>query len=242
MFGYFVSDSVMVFVFVIQMVMDNVILNGLVCSGCDVWLYFLLDEICIVEKFVCYLFFMVVFEQIKMWVGEILLEMVISYQKFVFYMLVQQVIYFVFLVVESKKLVFSMVDLLIEVKLFVVEGIGFIELGGEINVQIKWGDLLYVDVVKGYGIGLLVFCVLYEVEKSIFCYIFEGKEVVMLLMERVSGEFMEKLILGQCVVICMILEMFDCFMVVQGYVGVGKIIQFWVVMLVVNMLLESECF
>lgn len=49
-----------------------------------------------------------------------------------------------------------MVDLLTEAKSFAAEGTGFTELGGEINAQIKRGDLLYVDVAKGYGTGLLV--------------------------------------------------------------------------------------
>ncbi|MDW9205255.1 hypothetical protein SE956_24570 [Escherichia coli] len=41
-----------------------------------------------------------------------------------------------------------MVDLLTEAKSFAAEGTGFTELGGEINAQIKRGDLLYVDVAK----------------------------------------------------------------------------------------------
>ncbi|HAH9921782.1 TPA: hypothetical protein HIF78_004474 [Escherichia coli] len=92
-------------------------------------------------------------------------------------------------VLESKNLAFSMVDLLTEAKSFAAEGTGFTELGGEINAQIKRGDLLYVDVAKGYGTGLLVSRASYEAEKSILRHILEGKEAVTPLMERVrDGE------------------------------------------------------
>ncbi len=47
-----------------------------------------------------------------------------------------------------------------------------------INAQIKRGDLLYVDVAKGYGTGLLVSRASYEAEKSILRHILEGKEAV----------------------------------------------------------------
>ncbi|MFO6428030.1 hypothetical protein ACLBOM_35060 [Escherichia coli] len=56
-----------------------------------------------------------------------------------------------------------MVDLLTEAKSFAAEGTSFTELGGEINAQ---RDLLYVDVAKGYGTGLLVSRASYEAEKE----------------------------------------------------------------------------
>ncbi|MBB8186882.1 AAA family ATPase, partial [Escherichia coli] len=108
-----------------------------------------------------------------------------------------QAIHLALPVVESKNLAFSMVDLLTEAKSFAAEGTDFTELGGEINAQIKRGDLLYVDVAKGYGTGLLVSRASYEAEKSILRHILEGKEAVMPLMERVPGELMEKLTSGQ---------------------------------------------
>lgn len=116
----------------------------------------------------------------------------------------------------------------------------FTELGGEINAQIKRGDLLYVDVAKGYGTGLLVSRASYEAEKSILRHILEGKEAVTPLMERVPGELMEKLTSGQRAATRMILETSDRFTVVQGYAGVGKTTQFRAVMSAVNMLPESE--
>ncbi|ELP4324375.1 AAA family ATPase, partial [Salmonella enterica] len=123
---------------------------------------------------------------------------------------------------------------------FAAEGTGFTELGGEINAQIKRGDLLYVDVAKGYGTGLLVSRASYEAEKSILRHILEGKEAVTPLMERVPGELMEKLTSGQRAATRMILETSDRFTVVQGYAGVGKTTQFRAVMSAVNMLPESE--
>ncbi|WP_434083570.1 AAA family ATPase, partial [Escherichia coli] len=116
----------------------------------------------------------------------------------------------------------------------------FTELGGEINAQIKRGDLLYVDVAKGYGTGLLVSRASYEAEKSILRHILEGKEAVTPLMERVPGELMETLTSGQRAATRMILETSDRFTVVQGYAGVGKTTQFRAVMSAVNMLPESE--
>lgn len=155
---------------------------------------------------------------------------VISHQKSALHTPAQQAIHLALPVVESKKLAFSMVDLLTEAKSFAAEGTGFTELGGEINAQIKRGDLLYVDVAKGYGTGLLVSRASYEAEKSILRHILEGKEAVMPLMERVPGELMEKLTSGQRAATRMILETSDRFTVVQGYAGVGKTTQFRAVM------------
>ncbi|EFC0742844.1 conjugative relaxase [Escherichia coli] len=151
----------------------------------------------------------------------------------------QQAIHLALPVLESKNLAFSMVDLLTEAKSFAAEGTSFTDLGGEINAQIKRGDLLYVDVAKGYGTGLLVSRASYEAEKSILRHILEGKEAVTPLMERVPGELMEKLTSGQRAATRMILETSDRFTVVQGYAGVGKTTQFRAVMSAVNMLPES---
>ncbi|END6325092.1 conjugative transfer relaxase/helicase TraI [Escherichia coli] len=108
------------------------------------------------------------------------------------------------------------------------------------DAQIKRGDLLHVDVAKGYGTDLLVSRASYEAEKSILRHILEGKEAVTPLMERVPGELMETLTSGQRAATRMILETSDRFTVVQGYAGVGKTTQFRAVMSAVNMLSASE--
>ncbi|QMN06519.1 conjugative transfer relaxase/helicase TraI (plasmid) [Escherichia coli] len=132
------------------------------------------------------------------------------------------------------------IDRVTEAKSFAAEGTSFVDLGREINAQIKRGDLLHVDVAKGYGTDLLVSRPSYEAEKSILRHILEGKDAVMPLMERVPGELMEKLTSGQRAATRMILETSDRFTVVQGYAGVGKTTQFRAVMSAVNMLPESE--
>ena len=238
--GHSVSDSAKVFASVTQMAMDNATLNGLARSGRDVRLYSSLDETRTAEKLARHPSFTVVSEQIKARAGETLLETAISLQKAGLHTPAQQAIHLALPVVESKNLAFSMVDLLTEAKSFAAEGTSFTELGGEINAQIKRGDLLYVDVVKGYGTGLLVSRASYEAEKSILRHILEGKEAVTPLMERVPGELMEKLTSGQRAATRMILETSDRFTVVQGYAGVGKTTQFRAVMSAVNMLPESE--
>lgn len=238
--GHSVSDSATVFASVTQMAMDNATLNGLARSGRDVRLYSSLDETRTAEKLARHPSFTVVSEQIKTRAGETSLETAISHQKSALHTPAQQAIHLALPVVESKNLAFSMVDLLTEAKSFAAEGTGFTELGGEINAQIKRGDLLYVDVAKGYGTGLLVSRASYEAEKSILRHILEGKEAVMPLMERVPGELMEKLTSGQRAATRMILETSDRFTVVQGYAGVGKTTQFRAVMSAVNMLPESE--
>lgn len=238
--GHSVSDSAKVFASVTQMAMDNATLNGLARSGRDVRLYSSLDETRTAEKLARHPSFTVVSEQIKARAGETLLETAISLQKTGLHTPAQQAIHLALPVVESKNLAFSMVDLLTEAKSFAAEGTSFTELGGEINAQIKRGDLLYVDVAKGYGTGLLVSRASYEVEKSILRHILEGKEAVTPLMERVPGELMEKLTSGQRAATRMILETSDRFTVVQGYAGVGKTTQFRAVMSAVNMLPESE--
>lgn len=238
--GHSVSDSAKVFASVTQMAMDNATLNGLARSGRDVRLYSSLDETRTAEKLARHPSFTVVSEQIKARAGETLLETAISLQKAGLHTPAQQAIHLALPVLESKNLAFSMVDLLTEAKSFAAEGTSFIDLGGEINAQIKRGDLLYVDVAKGYGTGLLVSRASYEAEKSILRHILEGKEAVTPLMERVPGELMEKLTSGQRAATRMILETSDRFTVVQGYAGVGKTTQFRAVMSAVNMLPESE--
>ncbi|MCI3849815.1 conjugative transfer relaxase/helicase TraI [Escherichia coli] len=238
--GHSVSDSAKVFASVTQMAMDKATLNGLARSGRDVRLYSSLDETRTAEKLARHPSFTVVSEQIKARAGETLLETAISLQKTGLHTPAQQAIHLALPVVESKNLAFSMVDLLTEAKSFAAEGTSFTELGGEINAQIKRGDLLYVDVAKGYGTGLLVSRASYEAEKSILRHILEGKEAVTPLMERVPGELMEKLTSGQRAATRMILETSDRFTVVQGYAGVGKTTQFRAVMSAVNMLPESE--
>ncbi|ENM3338616.1 conjugal transfer pilus acetylase TraX [Escherichia coli] len=192
--GHSVSDSAKVFASVTQMAMDNATLNGLARSGRDVRLYSSLDETRTAEKLVRHPSFTVVSEQIKARAGETSLETAISLQKAGLHTPAQQAIHLALPVLESKNLAFSMVDLLTEAKSFAAEGTGFTELGGEINAQIKRGDLLYVDVAKGYGTGLLVSRASYEAEKSILRHILEGKEAVTPLMERVPGELMETLL------------------------------------------------
>ena len=238
--GHSVSDSATVFASVTQMAMDNATLNGLARSGRDVRLYSSLDETRTAEKLARHPSFTVVSEQIKARAGETSLETAISLQKTGLHTPAQQAIHLALPVLESKNLAFSMVDLLTEAKSFAAEGTSFTELGGEINAQIKRGDLLYVDVAKGYGTGLLVSRASYEAEKSILRHILEGKEAVTPLMERVPGELMETLTSGQRAATRMILETSDRFTVVQGYAGVGKTTQFRAVMSAVNMLPESE--
>ncbi|WP_236301512.1 AAA family ATPase, partial [Escherichia coli] len=195
--GHSVSDSATVFASVTQMAMDNATLNGLARSGRDVRLYSSLDETRTAEKLARHPSFTVVSEQIKARAGETLLETAISLQKAGLHTPAQQAIHLALPVVESKNLAFSHVDLLTEAKSFAAEGTSFADLGREINAQIKRGDLLYVDVAKGYGTGLLVSRASYEAEKSILRHILEGKEAVTPLMERVPGELMEKLTSGQ---------------------------------------------
>ncbi|HDY2326330.1 TPA: conjugative transfer relaxase/helicase TraI [Escherichia coli] len=238
--GHSVSDSAKVFASVTQMAMDNATLNGLARSGRDVRLYSSLDETRTAEKLARNPSFTVVSEQIKARAGETLLETAISHQKSALHTPAQQAIHLALPVVESKNLAFSQVDLLTEAKSFAAEGTSFVDLGREIDAQIKRGDLLYVDVAKGYGTDLLVSRASYEAEKSILRHILEGKEAVTPLMERVPGELMEKLTSGQRAATRMILETSDRFTVVQGYAGVGKTTQFRAVMSAVNMLPESE--
>lgn len=238
--GHSVSDSAKVFASVTQMAMDKATLNGLACSGRDVRLYSSLDETRTAEKLARHPSFTVVSEQIKARAGETSLETAISHQKSALNTPAQQAIHLALPVVESKNLAFSHVDLLTEAKSFAAEGTSFADLGREIDAQIKRGDLLHVDVAKGYGTDLLVSRASYEAEKSILRHILEGKEAVTPLMERVPGELMEKLTSGQRAATRMILETPDRFTVVQGYAGVGKTTQFRAVMSAVNMLPESE--
>lgn len=205
--GHSVSDSATVFASVTQMAMDNATLNGLARSGRDVRLYSSLDETRTAEKLARHPSFTVVSEQIKTRAGETSLETAISHQKSALHTPAQQAIHLALPVLESKNLAFSHVDLLTEAKSFAAEGTSFTELGREIDAQIKRGDLLHVDVAKGYGTDLLVSRASYEAEKSILRHILEGKEAVTPLMERVPGELMEKLTSGQRAATRMILEL-----------------------------------
>lgn len=238
--GHSVSDGAKVFASVTQMAMDNATLNGLARSGRDVRLYSSLDETRTAEKLSRHPSFTVVSSQIKARAGETSLETAISLQKAGLHTPAQQAIHLALPVVESKNLAFSQVELLTEAKSFAAEGTGFADLGREIDAQIKRGDLLHVDVAKGYGTDLLISRASYEAEKSILHHILEGKEAVTPLMERVPGELMETLTSGQRAATRMILETKDRFTVVQGYAGVGKTTQFRAVMSAVNILPEGE--
>ncbi|ENN4834207.1 conjugative transfer relaxase/helicase TraI, partial [Salmonella enterica subsp. enterica serovar 1,4,[5],12:i:-] len=207
--GHSVSDSAKVFASVTQMAMDNATLNSLARSGRDVRLYSSLDETRTAEKLSRHPSFTVVSEQIKARAGEVSLETAISRQKAGLHTPAQQAIHLALPVVESKNLAFSQVDLLTEAKSFAAEGTGFADLGREIDAQIKRGDLLYVDVAKGYGTDLLISRASYDAEKSILHHILEGKEAVTPLMERVPGELMETLTSGQRAATRMILETKD---------------------------------
>ncbi|HGB6107186.1 TPA: conjugative transfer relaxase/helicase TraI [Salmonella enterica subsp. enterica serovar Thompson] len=238
--GHSVSDSAKVFASVTQMAMDTATLNGLARSGRDVRLYSSLDEVRTAEKLSRHPSFTVVSSQIKARAGETSLDTAISLQKAGLHTPAQQAIHLAIPVVESKNLAFSQVELLTEAKSFAAEGTGFADLGREIDAQIKRGDLLHVDVAKGYGTDLLISRASYEAEKSILHHILEGKEAVTPLMKRVPGELMETLTSGQRAATRMILETKDRFTVVQGYAGVGKTTQFRAVMSAVNLLPESE--
>ncbi|EAS1947810.1 conjugative transfer relaxase/helicase TraI [Salmonella enterica] len=238
--GHSVSDSAKVFASVTQMAMDTSTLNGLARSGRDVRLYSSLDEVRTAEKLSRHPSFTVVSSQIKARAGETSLDTAISLQKAGLHTPAQQAIHLAIPVVESKNLAFSQVELLTEAKSFAAEGTGFADLGREIDAQIKRGDLLHVDVAKGYGTDLLISRASYEAEKSILHHILEGKEAVTPLMKRVPGELMETLTSGQRAATRMILETKDRFTVVQGYAGVGKTTQFRAVMSAVNLLPESE--
>ncbi|EAR6709552.1 conjugative transfer relaxase/helicase TraI [Salmonella enterica] len=238
--GHSVSDSAKVFASVTQMAMDNATLNGLARSGRDVRLYSSLDETRTAEKLFRHPSFTVVSEQIKARAGEVSLETAISCQKAGLHTPAQQAIHLALPVVESKNLAFSQVELLTEAKSFAAEGTGFADLGREIDAQIKRGDLLHVDVAKGYGTDLLISRASYDAEKSILHHILEGKEAVTPLMTKVPGELMETLTSGQRAATRMILETKDRFTVVQGYAGVGKTTQFRAVMSAVNLLPEDE--
>lgn len=238
--GHSVSDSAKVFASVTQMAMDTATLNGLARSGRDVRLYSSLDEVRTTEKLSRHPSFTVVSSQIKARAGETSLDTAISLQKAGLHTPAQQAIHLAIPVVESKNLAFSQVELLTEAKSFAAEGTGFADLGREIDAQMKRGDLLHVDVAKGYGTDLLISRASYEAEKSILHHILEGKEAVTPLMKRVPGELMETLTSGQRAATRMILETKDRFTVVQGYAGVGKTTQFRAVMSAVNLLLESE--
>ncbi|ENO5428942.1 conjugative transfer relaxase/helicase TraI, partial [Salmonella enterica subsp. enterica serovar 1,4,[5],12:i:-] len=169
--GHSVSDSAKVFASVTQMAMDNATLNSLARSGRDVRLYSSLDETRTAEKLSRHPSFTVVSEQIKARAGEVSLETAISRQKAGLHTPAQQAIHLALPVVESKNLAFSQVDLLTEAKSFAAEGTGFADLGREIDAQIKRGDLLYVDVAKGYGTDLLISRASYDAEKSILHHI-----------------------------------------------------------------------
>ncbi|ECW0821103.1 conjugative transfer relaxase/helicase TraI [Salmonella enterica subsp. enterica] len=238
--GHSVSDSAKVFASVTQMAMDTATLNGLARSGRDVRLYSSLDEVRTAEKLSRHPSFTVVSSQIKARAGETSLDTAISLQKAGLHTPAQQAIHLAIPVVESKNLAFSQVELLTEAKSFAAEGTGFADLGREIDAQIKRGDLLHVDVAKGYGTDLLISRASYEAEKSILHHILESKEAVTPLMKRVPGELMETLTSGQRAATRMILETKDRFTVVQGYAGVGKTTQFRAVMSAVNLLPESE--
>jgi len=114
------------------------------------------------------------------------------------------------------------------------------QVSGEVDRQVKNGDLINLDPVAGAGSGLIVPRVTYEMEKSIIRTVAEGKTAVAPLMETVPEKYLSGLTGGQQAATKLILESPDRFVAIQGYAGTGKTTQFKAVMAALDSLPESQ--
>lgn len=114
------------------------------------------------------------------------------------------------------------------------------QVSGEIDRQVKGGDLISLSPVAGVGTGLIVPRVTYEMEKSIIRTVAEGKNAVAPLMVAVPDKFLKGQTGGQQAATRLILESPDRFVAIQGYAGTGKTTQFKAVMAALDSLPASQ--
>lgn len=114
------------------------------------------------------------------------------------------------------------------------------QVSGEVDRQVKNGDLISLAPVAGAGSGLIVPRVTYEMEKSIIRTVAEGKDAVAPLMETVPDKYLSGLTGGQQAATKLILESPDRFVAIQGYAGTGKTTQFKAVMAALDSLPTSQ--
>ena len=130
---------------------------------------------------------------------------------------------------SSNGMTFSRPQLL-DASLGVNAGLNFRDIAGEIERQLKKGDLIGVEEVHGVGSDLMVPRAAYDMEKSIIRNIVEGKNAVAPLMNHVPESSLAGLTPGQQDATRLILESPDRFLAIQGYAGVGKTTQLRAVM------------
>jgi len=114
------------------------------------------------------------------------------------------------------------------------------QVGGEIDRQVKSGELISLSPMAGAGSGLLVPRATYEMEKSIIRTVAEGKNAVAPLMNTVPDKTLSGLTGGQHAATKLILESPDRFVAIQGYAGTGKTTQFKAVMALLDSLPEAH--
>lgn len=129
---------------------------------------------------------------------------------------------------------------LLDASLGVNTGLNFRDINSEIDRQLKKGDLISVEEVRGVGSDLMVPRAAYDMEKSIIRNIAEGKNAVEPLLNHVPESSLAGLTPGQQDATRLILESPDRFLAIQGYAGVGKTTQLRAVMGALDTLPSAE--
>lgn len=121
-------------------------------------------------------------------------------------------------------IVFSSVQLL-EAASKSADNIPLADIKSEINRQVREGELMKFDVVRGAGVSMMVQRASYEMERSIVRHIAEGKGAATPLMQQLPDGALDGLTAGQKEATQLILSSEDRFIAIQGYAGVGKTTQ-----------------
>ncbi|MEN3262552.1 conjugative transfer relaxase/helicase TraI [Sodalis endosymbiont of Spalangia cameroni] len=233
--GASVSDQAMVYAAVKKSELNSETLSGIARSGKQVNLYSALDTRKTLEKVAQHPAYRLVGEQVTALAGTDSLDAALTRQKAALFTPAQQAIHLAIPTLEGEAVAFSQSRLLAGALAFADKGVGINALQGEIDAQVKRGELLRMAVAPGVGVDMLVSRASFEAEKSIIRRIAEGKDS----LPPVSPTFVPgdnsgpgvaraapELTPGQRQAVELVLTTRDRFVSIQGYAGVGKTTQF----------------
>lgn len=233
--GASVSDQAVVYAAVKKSELNSETLSGIARSGKQVNLYSALDTRKTLEKVAQHPAYRLLSEQVTALAGADSLDAALTRQKAALFTPAQQAIHLAIPTLEGEAVAFSQSRLLAGALSFADKGVGINALQGEIDAQVKRGELLSIAVAPGVGVDMLVSRASFEAEKSIIRRIAEGKDS----LPPVTSTFVPgdnsgpgvaraapELTPGQRQAVELVLTTRDRFVSIQGYAGVGKTTQF----------------
>ncbi|UJD92312.1 conjugative transfer relaxase/helicase TraI (plasmid) [Rahnella aquatilis] len=219
--------------------MNSAVLNQVSRSGNHATLYTALPQGRAEKRLASHPNYRLAGEQVKAQAGEANLDAAMLKNRNALYTPVQQSFALGLSRVQSKSIAFSKTDL-VAASLGWSPDVTIAQVNGELDRQVKNGDLISLPAVASAGSGLVVARATYEMEKSIIRSVAEGKGAVAPLMDTVPEKYLSGQTGGQQAATRLILESPDRFVAIQGYAGTGKTTQFKAVMAALDSLPASQ--